>query len=332
LSTFREIVDKPVRPSDLGQPNPLAWAMSAEAAALYQHVLTTPDYVVDPTDPTVHELIATRFADLAWGDPTRLIALPPDIAISRALANRTRLWLRSAPDVDAAQKAIDHYHQVTPIISVPVSEGGLETSEARQHASTTLATSARLEVCLMQPYPSWMPEQVRDDPQASTGAEPDALIRGVTYRYLYDERILADPQFRKLALEEIDLGVHARVTNSLPTWMMIVDATSAVYLPDPVHSHGTITRAVGLVTLLQLSFESAWTAARPLDVTRSADNLTDKHREVLLLAIAGNTNETIARQLNINIKTVRRRLDELCEHFGASDRAALLTTASISLN
>ena len=306
--------------------------MSAEAAALYQRVLTSPHYLVDPTDPAVQELIATRFADVAWGDPTRLIALPPDVAISRALANRTRQWLSSAPDVDAAHKAIDHYSHMTPITSVPDSGGGLDTSEARQIASTTLATSARREICLMQPYPSWMPDQIRDDPQASTAAEPDALIRGVSYRYLYDERILADPQFRKLALEEIDLGVHARVTSSLPTWMMIVDATSAVYLPDPDQSDGAITRAVGLVKLLQLSFESAWTAARPLDVTRSAEHLTDKHREVLLLAIAGNTNETIARQLNINIKTVRRRLDELCQHFGASDRAALLTTAALTLD
>ena len=312
--------------------NHLQWAMSAEAAAIYERVLTNAQHAVDPTDPIVQELVATRFVHHAWGDMTRLIALPPEIAITRALATRTRQWMKAAPDLGRAQRAIDHFSRIVPSVIVPTSlEVNLDTSEARQQAGALLDSSARRQICLMQPYPSWMPDEVRDDPNAAIVAASEALSQGVTYRYLYDDRILADQQFRKLALEEIDLGVHARVSPTLPTWMMIVDETSAAYLPDPNSNKGVLTSAAGLVSLLQLAFESSWNTARPLDATRTVDNLTHKQREVLLLAIAGNTNEAIARELSINIKTVRRRVNELCEHFGASDRSALLTTASVTL-
>ena len=326
LTILRRIPDEPTPICPSEGDNPLAWVLSAPAASIYQHVLGAPEERVDPTDPVIHELLDSGFAHAVWGDPTRLIALPPDIAITRAIAARTRHWLSTAPDVDAAQHALLQYRRITPSKTTTAGTS-LDTSDARQQASAIAFASARTQVCLMQPYPAWMPEQVRDDAQASAPVEPDTLQLGVAYRYIYDERILADPHFRKMALEEVDLGAQARVATTLPTWMMIVDNSVALYLPDPLEPSGALSNASGHVTLLQTAFEAAWTGAWPLAATRAATDLTETHREILMLMIAGNGYETIARMMRVNPKTVRRKVDDLCSHFGVRDKATLIATA-----
>lgn len=303
----------------------LDWALSAAAAELYEAILTHPERTVESNDPAGHELTEAGFAYARWDDPTRLIALPPDLAISRAVTLRTRIWLEAAPNLEHAQRALDHYGRIVPRPAATSTR--LDTSEGRQEASSIALASARHEICLMQPYPEWMADQLRDDPQASTPAESEPLRRGLTHRFLYDERILTDPHFRKLALEEVDMGAHARVATMLPTWMMIVDSSTALYLPDPGRPDGAATTDPGHIALLKMAFESAWAGARPLAATRTKGDLSDSHREVLMLIIAGNGNEAVARLLKLNAKTVRRRLDDLYEHFGVNDRATLIATA-----
>jgi DNA-binding CsgD family transcriptional regulator len=305
--------------------NSLGWVLSQPAAALYEQLLGNPELAIEANDTAGRELIDAGFAYPRWDDVTRLIALPPDLAIGRAIATQARRWLDGAPDLGTAQRALDHYGRISPKPAAPTAR--LDTSEGRQEASSIAMASARHEICLMQPYPEWMPDPVRDDPQASTPAEPDTVRRGIGYCYLYDEKILTDPHFRKLALEEVDLGVNARVATSLPTWMMIVDDSSALYLPDPSMPDGATTNQPGHLALLKMAFESAWAGARPLAATRTDTHLSESHREVLMLIIAGNGNEAVARMLKLNAKTVRRRLDDLCTHFGVSDRATLIATA-----
>jgi DNA-binding CsgD family transcriptional regulator len=325
MTTLRPIPDDLAPLSHVDDGHALSWALSAAAARLYHRVLATPTERIDPTDPAVRDLIDAGFATNVWGEPNRLIALPPDIAIARAIANRTRQWLTGMPDFDGAQDALQQYSRISA--TVANHSAPLDTSEARQQAHVAALAAAHRSVCQMQPYPKWMPDPIRDDPQASTPAEPDALIRGVAYRYLYDEKILTDSHFRKLVMEEVDLGAQARVATILPTWMLIVDAATALYLPDPDMPDGAMSNAPGHIALLQMAFDAAWIGARPLDSSRSAADLTSNHREVLVLLIAGNGTETIARQLNINSKTVRRRIDDLCAHFDVHDRSTLVATA-----
>jgi DNA-binding CsgD family transcriptional regulator len=303
----------------------LGWVLSQQAAALYEQLLGNPDLAIEADNHAGRELIDAGFAYPRWDDVTRLIALPPDLAIGRAIAAQARRWLDGAPNLETAQRALDHYGRISPRPTATTAP--LNTSEGRQEASSIAMASARSEICLMQPYPEWMPDRVRDDPQASAPAEPETLRRGIGYRYLYDERILTDPHFRKLALEEVDLGVDARVSTTLPTWMMIVDDSTALYLPNPSHPDGAATYEPGHIALLKMAYESAWAGARPLAATRANTDLSESHREVLMLIIAGNGNEAVARMLKLNAKTVRRRLDDLCAHFGVSDRATLIATA-----
>ena len=271
----------------------LGWVLSPDAAVMYDSPAHEPRPDGHTERSAVQELIEARFAYADWSDPTHLLMLPPELVVARVVAQRIRHWLDAAPDLDAAERVIGSYSRTAS--SVTNDPAPLTTSTSHQQAAAMLMESARGEFCLMQPYPAWMPDQIRDDSRASIAADTDELARGVTYRYLYDEQILSDAQFRKLALEEVDVGVHARVATSLPTWLAIADSTTALYLPDPHRPDGASTNQPGLVALLQMAFDSAWDAARPLDATRAAADLTDQHREVLILIIAGHPIGTIAR-------------------------------------
>jgi DNA-binding CsgD family transcriptional regulator len=322
-----KISDKSTQAADPDASRVLGWALSPEATTLYQALLATPDRAIAPGDLAAKELIEAQFARPDWEDPTHLLLLPPDVAITRVIAQRVRGWLNDLPDLEAAGRAISAYSRLLP--SATTDPAPLATSTGRQQASTMLVASARRELCLMQPYPEWMTESVRDDPEVADAADTEVLARGVSHRFLYDERILADAHFRMGALEEVDQGVHARVTGTLPTWMMIADGTAALYLPDPASADGASTNESGLVALLQMAFDTAWAGARPLDATRSASDLTNQHREVLMLIIAGHPIGAIARLMKLDVKTVRRRTTDLCDYFHVSDRTGLLNPALV---
>ena len=76
-------------------------------------------------------------------------------------------------------------------------------------------------------------------------------------------------------------------------------------------------------------FESMWTTAIPIGITNLSitDHLTESHKMVLSNLMAGRPNDVIARILKMHPRTVRRRVDELCEAFGVDNRAALISAA-----
>ncbi len=176
----------------------------------------------------------------------------------------------------------------------------------------------------MQPYPYWMTDCSRDDADHASTPDTDWTIRGVACRYLYDERILGDQAFRKRALAEVAHGAQARAVVTLPTWMLIIDSTSALYLPEPSTGRGASTTARGLVASLQIAFDSIWSTARPLHAPTGQEELAADHQELIMLVASGRTNGAIARTLGVTERTIRRRMVTLYEHFGTQDRASLL--------
>jgi DNA-binding NarL/FixJ family response regulator len=79
-----------------------------------------------------------------------------------------------------------------------------------------------------------------------------------------------------------------------------------------------IVRAPGLVSLVSELFEQLWLRAAPLDHPDDAE--VDDRRRILELLMSGTKDETIARQLGLSLRTVRRRVAELMDELGARTR------------
>jgi DNA-binding CsgD family transcriptional regulator len=301
----------------------LEWLLSIEAEELYELLLSKRCDTLPAGDSSATaELVEAGFAIRPYGSDERLLPIPPEVAVGRALTRQTQKWLRAAPDLDRAVKTFQQLHQLN---AAPSNKAQLlDTADGRQQSATSLISAARHDVCLMQPYPYWMADLSRDDPDHSSSPDSGSVDQGVRHRFLYDERILSDAGFRATALKEIDSGIEARVAHHLPTWMLIADSASALYLPEPSTGVGAGTQDSGLVALLQLAFDAVWSSARPLHGSARAELLSGPEREVLMLVASGRTNGAIARLLGVTDRTVRRHVRALTDFYGSNDRTTLI--------
>ena len=82
-----------------------------------------------------------------------------------------------------------------------------------------------------------------------------------------------------------------------------------------------LLRAPALVALVRALFEEYWAQAVPLPLAAgAATDSSDEFRSVLDLLQMGMKDESIARQLGVSLRTVRRRIADLMDDLGASTR------------
>jgi hypothetical protein len=308
---------------------PLQWILSTDASQAYQELLA--EKPVDGRGDAAKELLAGGFVVL---DPVTnlLVALPPEVPIVRSLASMTHAWLSQRPDIAAVERDLallarqDRRIAQRTGTSEVVEE--FSTREQRSMKINATFTGARSELSIMQPDSS--PDVTNDNPEQLTFAPEDLVKRGVTIRFLYERSVLDDELFLRAALEESEIGVLARVTATIPSQAVLIDSSALLIMNCDAQATALYTTAEPLVNTYLHLFETMWTTAIPIGVTNMpAENafLSESHKMVLSNVMAGRPNDVIGRILKMNPRTVRRRVDELCEAFGVESRAALISAA-----
>jgi DNA-binding CsgD family transcriptional regulator len=142
--------------------------------------------------------------------------------------------------------------------------------------------------------------------------------RGV--RSIYPTEALHRPQWLETVRGWAELGEAVRLLPSPPTRLMIFGVQAALVPAEWGSSPGrrVIVRTPGVVDALRLLFEVLWRQGTPLPGTQLAGDR--QNRQVLRLLAAGAKDETIARQLGLSLRTVRRRVAELIGELGATTR------------
>jgi DNA-binding CsgD family transcriptional regulator len=306
---------------------PLSWILSPLAAGLYRELLA--DATVDGRGDAAEELITAGFALI---DPVTnlLVGLPPEVPIVRALAAKTHQWLSDRPDIEAVQRdLIDLARLDRRSVQLGSPTHLVEeftTREKRGVAITAALTGARSELSSMQPMVSSPDDS--GDPEQMTFVPEDLLQRGVAIRFLYERSVLDDADFLRAALEEVTLGVQARVTGTLPSDAIVIDRSALLVLNCDANNTALYTSALPLVTTFLTTFETIWATAFPLGVTNLVGGdrgLTEMHKMVLSNVLAGRPNDAIGRALGIDPRTVRRRIYELCDALGVASRGELMS-------
>jgi DNA-binding CsgD family transcriptional regulator len=305
----------------------LGWILSPDASAVYLRLLQgKPEEV---SGDVADELVSRGFAMV---DPVDglLRVLPPEVPIVRAMAASTQSWLDSMPSFDLVQRDLsslvraDFRHTATAVMT-PTQVNELPDRDAKSLAIISAISSARLELCCFQqdiaPGPTDGPEIVFPAPQ-------DLLQRGVAIKFLYERGVLDDTEFLEAALDEVDLGVQARVVERLPSQFTLVDQRLLIMELVGPESVALTTTASAIVASYYELFAMTWDRATPLGSGRTADaTLSATHKMVLSHLLAGRSTDSIGRALRIDPRTVRRKLDDLFQHFGVDDRSALIATA-----
>ncbi|MER5478137.1 helix-turn-helix domain-containing protein [Streptomyces sp. NPDC002734] len=160
--------------------------------------------------------------------------------------------------------------------------------------------------------------------------QQDALRAGVRYRVVYQRDLLDDdgPDTPLLLKEWAELGEEMRVAVDVPLKMVLVDDRAAVVVPNrsgPDNVSALIVRNRDVVDALGWIFDRCWETAVPVPTALAANEgpLTVDDRHLLSLLLAGYTDQAIASQQNVSLRTVQRRVKRLLALANAQSRVQL---------
>jgi sugar-specific transcriptional regulator TrmB/DNA-binding CsgD family transcriptional regulator len=187
-----------------------------------------------------------------------------------------------------------------------------------------LCAAAQKEICMFDKPPYVEERDATEEGLSEEAPEWQALERGTRLRCIYHPGFDAD-RLKELALFATK-GEESR-TAPVPMKLIIVDAELAIipsmrsYLPGH-ELRMSVVRHPLLVEALQWQFEAIWDTAVP--IVASTYTESDPRRQMLMsLLMTGSTDQAIASNLGINVRSVRRWIAELMDELGVSTRLQL---------
>ncbi|MFE7708770.1 helix-turn-helix domain-containing protein [Streptomyces sp. NPDC057486] len=252
----------------------------------------------------------------------RWVAAPPGVALG-ALLTQQRHELEQAELAaallaeeyrsDAAEPAV---HDLVEVVT---------GASAVAHRFHQLQLGATSEVCAL----------VTGKPIAVSGmdneSEEQAATRGVSFRVVIEREVLALPSGILELSAALSRDEQCRVVDRVPTKLVVADASLAMV---PMTGRGAepaalVVHASGLLESLMGLFEAVWRDAMPLRLGESGWAHEDPvgpdptDLEILSLLLAGLTDASVAKQLELGLRTVQRRVKGLMELTGVSTRLQL---------
>ncbi|MFI6661661.1 helix-turn-helix domain-containing protein [Streptomyces sp. NPDC050523] len=254
--------------------------------------------------------------------PGRWVAAPPAVALG-ALLTQQRHELEQAELAVALlaeeYRAAAAEPAVHDLVEVVIGAAAV----AQRFLQLQLGASE--EVCAL----------VTDAPVVVSGpdneAEEQAAGRGVRYRVVVERSVLDLPDGITELSAALGRDERVRVVDRVPTKLVVADRTLAL-VPLTTHTAepaALVVHESGLLELLSGLFESVWRDALPLRLgtegvtEQEPDGPDATDLEVLSLLLAGLTDASVAKQLDLGLRTVQRRVKRLMELTGVTTRLQL---------
>ncbi|PHP53255.1 helix-turn-helix domain-containing protein [Actinomyces ruminis] len=281
--------------------------ISGAAESLYLSLLDGAFHAADSESPALTELIEAGLVTVADG-----VVNPRSAA--RALHALERRHREDAHRAETAALELDLLEQ-----------GGrrlVETTRSPQRAIVMfnqLFATARIEFRGMD-RPPYLTSSGK---QASL--QQESLRHGVRHRALYEMASLHDPDYFRVVAASIRQGEEARFVERLPFRMLLADETTALILRHGPDDGVIATRVANaeLVATFGDLFEQLWQTAVPMPRALTTEEALPHNRELIWALASGMTDEAIARQLGVSLRTVARRVAELNRLLGAQSRFQL---------
>ncbi|MFF4188738.1 helix-turn-helix domain-containing protein [Streptomyces sp. NPDC001691] len=253
----------------------------------------------------------------------RWVAAPPGVALG-ALLTQQRHELDQAELAAALLAAEYRAEAAEPAVHdlVEVVTG----ASAVAHRFHQLQLGAAEEVCAL----------VTGKPVAVTGvdneSEERAAIRGVAYRVVIEREVLSLPAGIAELSAALGRDEQVRTVDRVPTKLVVADRGLAMV---PLTGRGAepaalVVHASGLLESLMALFEAVWKDALPLRLGGGGHGVVEEARgpdttdlEILSLLLAGMTDASAAKQLELGLRTVQRRVKGLMELTGVTTRLQL---------
>jgi sugar-specific transcriptional regulator TrmB/DNA-binding CsgD family transcriptional regulator len=253
------------------------------------------------------------------GTSNRLIPAPPDVAIEALIARRSEELGRARL---AAAGLLTEYQQGARRDNAAALIEVITGRAAIYQRSVQLLHSARQEILMFDKPPYIGP--------LDNAIEFELLARGIRWRSVYAPEALHSPDrvAQMRALQRA--GERARIAPDLPLKLAIADNRLAL-LPlttnEDEQEMAILVHPCSLLTTVRTLFDLFWERGMPAAGEVNQPSATwrpsQPDRTLLLLLTAGATDEAIARQLGVSVRTARRRLADLMHANGVQTRFQL---------
>ncbi|MFI1101989.1 helix-turn-helix domain-containing protein [Streptomyces melanogenes] len=293
-------------------------ALGAAEVADLAHRLALPE---PDTERALRRLERQGLAAQSSARTGRWVAAPPGVALG-ALLTQQRHELEQAELAAAllaeeyrAEAAEPAVHDLVEVVT---------GASAVAHRFHQLQLGATDEVCAL----------VTGNPIAVTGmdneSEERAATRGVVYRVVIEREVLALPAGITEVTAALGRDEQVRTVDRVPTKLVVADRSLAMVplTGRDAEPAALVVHASGLLESLMGLFEAVWRDALPLRLAGAAvreessgPDATDL--EVLSLLLAGMTDASVAKQLDLGLRTVQRRVKGLMELTGVTTRLQL---------
>lgn len=189
-----------------------------------------------------------------------------------------------------------------------------------RHTITEMAARCTTEVLTCQPGGGRSPEVLED----ALHRDEAMLRRGVRMRTLYQNTALFSQATVAYVQRVTALGAQVRTSARPLTRLIAFDRSSAVISHRHDPQAAVIVRDPSIVDFVVSTFERMWIDSDPFsDATsrQQARMVTDKHRTVITrMLLDGATDEAIARDLGMSVRTCRRHIAAILKDVGATSR------------
>ncbi|MET8677889.1 helix-turn-helix domain-containing protein [Streptomyces sp. NPDC004647] len=254
--------------------------------------------------------------------PGRWVAAPPAVALG-ALLTRQRHELERAELAAAllaeeyrAEAAEPAVHDLIEVVT---------GASAVAHRFLQVRLGASEEVCTLVTGASASGLGVGNELEQQAA-------RGVRHRMVIEREVLSGPSGVTELVTALGRDEQVRVVGRVPAQLVVADrAVGMVPLTRRAGEPAAlVVRASGLLESLTGLFEGVWREALPLRLGTGSgpyeseqDGPDGTDLEILSLLLAGLTDASVAKQLDLGLRTVQRRVKRLMELTGVTTRLQL---------
>jgi DNA-binding CsgD family transcriptional regulator len=251
----------------------------------------------------------------------QLVAAPPDVALE-VLVLRRREELEEVRRL--ASELMDFYRPGSAQRSEELVEI-IQGPDAILQRFEQLQGSAAEEILMFDTPPYVTPETDYND------AELTGLTRGISYRCVYDRTALEFPGGWERIELALRAGEEARVVPHLPIKLAIADRRLALAPLRADAGHGAVlVHESALLDALVELFEVSWQRGTPMQAgsnrtpaATGRSDISERDEELMVLLLAGLSDDAIGHRLGMSTRTVYRRIKRLMDIVGAETRLQL---------
>lgn len=311
-------------------PQPLGLNTSQAAvytALLRLHLARSPEVaeaVDQPEERVEPELRALMKLGVVDAQDGRYLARHPAAALSRLIAPRLERIAQETRQIEQMLASVGtlarHYDTGQEFrTGRPVIEplAGVEALRATMAAAVRASPTAEFVVVI--PDRRTVRDLVRSPTSEWVAAERESLVSS---RVIVPVRTLTVPGAQEMFARLAEAGARVRALDRPPSWYAAIGGETAWLpvrwgggLPDCAYNF-RLVRSSLVVAVLRALFEELWGRAVPVQRPDGGHGVF----RVLRLASQGLSDEMIARQLGVCVRTVRSRFAEAMSELGVRSR------------